>query len=54
MIREAAKKGYFFSGPANKREGGGKGLATKKKQLFSKLEKKNPVFFFVAIKLELP
>ena len=32
-IREAAKK-VFFSGPAIRRGGGGKGLATKMKDLF--------------------
>ena len=36
------QKTAFFSGPATKRGGGGKGLATKKKELFLKLEKKPP------------
>ena len=35
LFREAAKNGLFFSGPATKR-GGGKGLATKKKDQRSK------------------
>ena len=35
-LGEAVKK-FFFSGPATKRGGGGKGLATKKKYLFLKL-----------------
>ena len=34
LIREAANQSkFFFSGPATK-SGGGKGLATKKKELF--------------------
>ena len=37
MLKEAAKKGIFFSGPATKR-GGGKDLATKQKNL--KLERR--------------
>ena len=40
LVREAAKSN-FFSGPATKREGGGKGLATEKKDFFSS-SKKNP------------
>ena len=36
------QKMYFFSGPATKRGEGGKGLATKKKYLFLKLDKKIP------------
>jgi len=39
VIRKAAKKYKNFSGPTTKR-GRGKGLATKKKELFLKLEKK--------------
>ena len=37
------QKKYFFSGPATKKRGrgGGKGLAIKKKNFFSKLQKKN-------------
>ena len=35
------QKGYLFSGPATKMGGGAKGLATKKKELFLKLEKKS-------------
>ena len=34
------QKSYFFKGPATKM-GGGKGLATKKKELFWNLEKKH-------------
>ena len=33
LLREAAQKGFFFGDPATKR-GGGKGRATKKKDLF--------------------
>ena len=40
-LREAAKKFFFFSGIATKEGWGGfKDLATKKKELFLKLEKK--------------
>ena len=38
LVREATKK--FFSGPVTKRGGGGKVLATKKKELFWAREKK--------------
>ena len=41
LVREAAKR-FFFSCPATKRWcRRGEGLATKKKELFFKLEKKN-------------
>ena len=43
LLREAAKKVIFFSGPATKKGGVvGKGLATKKKEHFLKLYKNPP------------
>ena len=50
QIREAATKKTFFSGLATERGGGVKGLTTKKKKNFLKLEKKIPKN--VATKLE--
>ena len=47
-LREAAKK-FFFSELATKRGGGGKGRATKKNELFLKLE----IFAFVAGQLKM-
>ena len=37
LLGKPQKNGYFFSGPATKRGGGGEGLATKKKDRFLKL-----------------
>ena len=45
-VREAAKKDYFFSGPATKRRGGDKGFGTKKMNFFEARK------IFVANKLE--
>ena len=45
MVREAAKKRYFFSGPATKR-GRSKGFATEKKYRFMKLVKNSGIFLW--------
>ena len=46
MLRDAAKKELFFlvAGPLRGRGGGGKGLATKKKEVFLKLLAKSLFF----------
>ena len=51
-FREAAKKRYFFSGPATNRGGGVKGLATKNKDRFLKLYKNYSGKIFVITNLE--